>query len=54
MEWRCVNQEHDKCTACEDPDKVVFVANKGFPKWQVESRLDGKNLYEAGLKGVKE
>jgi hypothetical protein len=54
MEWRCVDQEHDKCATCKDPEKVVLIANNGFPEWQVESRLDRKNLNEAGLIDVKE
>jgi len=54
MEWRCVDKEHDKCPACKDTEEVVLIANDGFPEWQVEFRLDRKNLCEAGLKDVKE
>lgn len=48
MERRDVDKEHDKCASCKDPDKVVFIADDGFSEWEVEFRLDRKNLCEEG------
>ena len=53
MERWGVDKEHDKCAACKDPQKVVLIANKGFPEWELEFRLDRKNLCGANLMDVK-
>jgi hypothetical protein len=44
MKWRCVDDEHDKSTARNDPDEVVLVANYAFPKRKTNFRLDSKDL----------
>jgi hypothetical protein len=53
MERWSVDKEHDKSPACKNPDKVVLVANNGFPEWEAEFRLDRKNLCGVGLEDVK-
>jgi hypothetical protein len=47
MEWRCVDDEHDKSTTCNDPDEVVLVANDVFPERKTSFCLDSKDLRKA-------
>ena len=44
MEWRCVDDEHDKSTTRNDPDEVVLVANYAFPERKTKFCFDGKDL----------
>ena len=44
MEWRCIDDEHDKSTTRNDPDEVVLVANYAFPEWETNLCLDSKDL----------
>lgn len=32
MQWRCVDDEHDKCPTRNDPNEVVLVTNYVFPE----------------------
>jgi hypothetical protein len=47
MEWRCVDDEHDKSTTRNNPDEVVLVANYVFPEWKTNFCLDSKDLHQA-------
>jgi len=47
MEWRCVDDEHDKSTTRKDPNEVVLVANYAFPEWETNLCLDSKDLRKA-------
>lgn len=44
MEWRCIDDEHDKSTTRNNPDKVVLVANYAFPERETNLCLDSKDL----------
>jgi hypothetical protein len=47
MEWRCVDDEHDKSATRNDPDEVVLVANYVFSERKTNFRLDSKDLRKA-------
>jgi len=47
VEWRCVDDEHDKSASRNDPDEVVLVANYAFPEWKTKSCFDSKDLRKA-------
>jgi hypothetical protein len=48
VEWRRVDDEHNKGTASKNPNEVVLVANYAFPERETESCFDSKNLRKAG------
>jgi hypothetical protein len=47
MEWRCVDDEHDKSATRKDPNEVVLVVNYAFPERKTNFCLDSKDLREA-------
>jgi hypothetical protein len=47
MEWRCVDEEHNKCATGEDPNEVVLVVNYVFPERETEFCLDREDLRNA-------
>ena len=47
VEWRCVDEEHDKSASSNDPDEVVLVANYVFPERKTDSCLNSKDLFKA-------
>ena len=47
VEWRCIDEEHDKSASRKDPDEVVLVADYIFPERKTDSCLDSKDLFKA-------
>jgi hypothetical protein len=48
MEWRYVDDEHNKGATSNDPNEVVLVADYAFTEWEMEPCLDSKNLRKGG------
>src|ERR1700679_1095552 len=53
MEWRGVDDEHDKGTTRNDPDEVVLVANYVFPERKTNFCFDSKDLRARRLGGCQ-
>jgi hypothetical protein len=48
MEWRRVDNKHDKRAARNDPDEVVLVADYIFPERETILRFDREDLCTEG------
>ena len=44
MEWRCVDDEHDKSATRNDPNEVVLVTYYVFPERKTNFCFDSKDL----------
>ena len=47
VEWRCVDDEHDKRTTRNDPEEVVLVTNYIFPERETVFSLHSEYLRKA-------